>query len=208
MLKLKKGNTVPFPEKLGEGFEVRGDSIVANVDADKIGPLVEAFIRSHRSVFNFRLELVTTEMLTDWQGTRPGYSYREIYSLILARAADIAEELGEDVGSAFPDPMEFFRTNGGMLVEDGTSTFSFTAEDDTITCEPFNVVTLTGNLVALRALLQEAGIPQVEHLVTAPETFTEKEKGEKRVSSPVWFESVYTIPKHYKEMMFEGKFRI
>ena len=57
MLKMRKGCTVPFPEKLEEGYTEAEHRIVANVSADKIAAVMEHFIRTRREPIFFILEL-------------------------------------------------------------------------------------------------------------------------------------------------------
>ena len=45
---MRKGCTVPFPEKLEEGYTEAEHRIVANVSADKIAAVMEHFIRTRR----------------------------------------------------------------------------------------------------------------------------------------------------------------
>ena len=57
MLQLKEGYKVPFPEKLYEGFEVYDNSIIANVNADKLEDVIQHFIVMQGGHLFFILEL-------------------------------------------------------------------------------------------------------------------------------------------------------
>lgn len=59
MLKLKQGCTVPFPEKLSEGYTYDEPWFQANVDADKIERVIAHFISLHNEPLFFILELPT-----------------------------------------------------------------------------------------------------------------------------------------------------
>ena len=46
-LKLKIGSKVEFDSELYEGFQLEGNSIIANVSADKVNAVMRHFIAMH-----------------------------------------------------------------------------------------------------------------------------------------------------------------
>ena len=49
MLTMRKGFSIPFADKLSEGYKMDGKFFTANVSAQKTLPLLESFIKLHEN---------------------------------------------------------------------------------------------------------------------------------------------------------------
>lgn len=187
MLKLKQGCTVPFPEKLSEGYSYDEPWFHANVDADKIERVIAHFISLHNEPLFFILELPTNfKYETE---TAPGEVeclHKDIYYIdgcTQETALAILEKAAE------------------LLINDGMAEFGFGchASKDEIMAGKYNVVDIyTHNKDLYDGFFETHGIERTEPLVTAWQTFSEEHYGEcSRIDTDG--KSVYDIPEMLKD---------
>lgn len=181
MLKLKQGCRVPFAESLSEGYELSENKIVANVDADKILPLMREFIRSHDEPVFFFLELPTRKD----EETEADVTHRDVYYLDGLTGEEACALLGE---------------NGELLAQDGLCTFGFGGHfsGDELISEKYNVICLySQNAAEQTALFERLSVPKTEYLLTAWDLFGPSAYGESaRIT--VGGRTVFDLPALYK----------
>ncbi|MBQ9415089.1 MAG: hypothetical protein IJU16_08205 [Clostridia bacterium] len=166
MLKLRKGSVVPFPERLFEGFEVDGNTIIANVSADKIRALMERFIDDHREPLFFILELPCHR--DDETEIKPGLVealHRDVYYL-------------DDCTGA--EAREILRRFGDVLINDGLCTFGFgghRSNDELVFGKYNETVAFSRKIERMAEMFEEHRIPWTAELVTARRTFSANHPG-------------------------------
>jgi len=164
MLNMVTGCQVPFPERLSEGYDVGVKYVRANLNAEKIAAAMKGFITSHRRERVFFILELPTKMAEEPEPER--VLHKDVYYLdncTAEQALGLMEEFGE------------------LLVQDGMSAFGFGAQEsnDEIMSEKFNLVTFWAHrLVKFKPLLEELGIPEVEELTTAWDTFDREHPGQ------------------------------
>ena len=167
MLILRKGCTVPFPEKIHEEYEVNDNCIIANIDADKIENLLLDFIRMHTEPLFFILEIPSK--LEDENIVEPRWVeglHKDVYYIdgcTQEQALVIVEQIGE------------------LLINDGLSSFGFGCHisHDEIMVGKYNVITIySQNLDSYNVLLEKNELKRVNNLITAWDTFTHDAPGE------------------------------
>ncbi len=166
MLHMIKGCTVPFPEQLFEGYEINGNRIIANVDADKIENIFRRYIAMH--------------------GEEEGFFFLE-----LPARQDEEEKLNEDVFkkhkhvyyidalSAF-QALQILSRSGELLIHDGLSYFGFGYPEkrDEIMLGKYNVITIDAPEIGSYAdCFEKEGIRRVDQLKTAWDTFSQDHPG-------------------------------
>lgn len=170
MINLRKGFTVPFPEKLYEGYQVNEYSIIANVNAYKTLDVVEHFIREHNEPLFFILEL-PARLDTETE-VRPGVVnglHKDIYYID---------------GCSVEEALTIMDRVGELLINDGMSEFGFGGHNsqDEIMVNKYNVVTLYGREVEkYKGFFEKHDIEQVQELITAWDTFSPEHLGQSRM---------------------------
>lgn len=187
MLKLRKGCTVPFPEKLLEGYEYIESGIIANVDADKIRSVLEHFIAIHDEPVFFILELPAKLDDETKFGTW------------------IAESVHRDVyyidGCTTEEALDILIRTADLMINDGLCTFGFGCHQskEEIMVGKYNVISIyTRNIEGYDGFFESHEIDRVENLITAWDTFTQETPGE-CVRFDTDGKSVYDIPEMFKE---------
>lgn len=169
MLQMSKGCKVPHPEKLEAGFEVLGDNMLnANVDADMLADVLLDFVKLHAD--------------------EPVYFFLELppesrSALQVSYGQNI---VGEDNETYYLDDLNLERVQeimakvGNLLIQDGICRFGFGGNysNDHIIADKYNVLSVFSmDLEPVKELFLQRGIPQVEELLTAWDTFSEEEPG-------------------------------
>ncbi len=163
---LRKGCTVPFPEKLEEGYCVSDGYIFANVSADKIKDIMARFIRMHKEPVFFILELPTKQ---EDEAEAPGGFVKELHKDVYYIDGCSAEEALTVLSSV-----------GDLLINDGLSSFGFGGHEsnDEIMFGKYNITTVfSSDLTKYGPFFERCGIGRVDHLVTAWDTFSKEHPG-------------------------------
>lgn len=187
MLNMKKGCTVPFPEKLKEEYQVGENRLTANVGADKLKEVLEHFLSMYEEPVFFILELPTNA--NDEERGAGG----EI------------NELHKDVyyidGLSAKDALLLLKREGELLIHDGISQFGFGGHetgDEIMVCSYNVVIIFSGNTGKYKGFFEAHGINETKELITAWDTFSRENPG----SCSVFAEEgrdIYSIPELYKD---------
>lgn len=187
MLKLRKGSTVPFPEKLHEGYLYSPPYFTANVNADKLEKLLAHFIAIHSEPLFFILELPTKR--ENEPQLRPGaigVFHNDVYYID---------------GCTQEKALTVLNQTAEILINDGLCSFGFGCHEshDEIMVEKYNIVYIhTQNKDRFDGFFEAHGIRHTEELVTAWDTFTQDAPGESaRVDTDG--KSIYDIPDLLKD---------
>lgn len=188
MLKLRKGNKVPFPEMLSEGYMHEDDRITANVSADKLKAVLAHFIAVHKEPLFFILELPSN--LKRQKILRPG----------------VMEAFQNDVyyidGCTQEKAVAILEKTADILINDGMSSFGFGCHEshDEIMVGKYNVVTVfCSNPKVYEGFFEQHEIHEDAQLVTAWDTFRKNHYGEsKRVDTDG--KNIFDIPDMLKDM--------
>ena len=189
MLELKTGCSVPFPEKLFEGYEPRENVIYANINASRVLDMMKRFAEMNNEPMFFILEL-------------PRRYYDGITESKILRDVDDYDVYfidGMDVKSV----CDLLDTVGPFLVKDGMNLFGVGCHEsgEEILFGRYNVMTLyTKNAGTYRSFFDNFGIKETDNLVTAWDTFDREHAGECRLYvSEVTGKTIYDIPEVYKD---------
>ena len=166
MLKMKKGCTVPFPEKLSEAYEVRGNSIIANVGADKIEEILQHFIAAHDELQFFILELPTN--LNDEE------------KIMCGNINTLHNDVYYIDGCSKDETLTILSGVGDILINDGISSFGFGCHEsgDEIMFGKYNVMTIfSSSIEKFEPFLEKHNIPKVDKLFTAWDMFSPEHPG-------------------------------
>ncbi len=187
MLKFRKGCTVPFPEKIHEEYEINENSIIANIDADKIEDLLSDFIKLHNEPLFFILEIPSKQC--DEIEIKPG----------------IVESLHKDVyyidGCAQEEALNIVSRIGKLLVNDGLSSFGFGCHisHDEIMVGKYNVITIYSQTPEnYNELLEKNELKRVDKVMTAWDTFTQNNPG-KSVKIETDGKDIFDIPEMFAD---------
>ena len=162
MLQMIEGCRIYDPSALQEGYSAIKYGFVANVNADKILPLVESFVKLHNEYCFLILEVPTN--LQD--ETDPSVRHKDVYYLD-GLTAEMATQLLQSIGK--------------ILVHDGLSTFGIGIHSggNEILCGKYNVVTVyTKTPDRYAGFFEKQEIPCVSELKTAWDYFTRETPGE------------------------------
>lgn len=194
MLEMIQGCSVPFPEKLSEGYELhQGDGgavknyFIANVNASKTETLFRDFITAHNEPLFFILEIPCNinEETPNEEGVYEHY-YKNVYyidGLSREEAAAILEQ------------------KGSLLIHDGLSCFGFGGHEsqDEIMQGKYGIITaFTQKPEVFRSFFEEHDIPQAEHLITAWDTFSADNPGMSRTYAENGG-NIYDLPAYFKD---------
>ena len=162
MLQMIEGCCIHDPSVLCEGYSASKYGFAANVNADKILPLVESFVKLHNEYCFLILEVPTN--LQD--ETDPSVRHKDVYYLD-GLTAEMATQLLQSLGK--------------ILVHDGLSTFGIGIHSggNEILCGKYNVVTVyTKTPDRYAGFFEKQEIPCVSELKTAWDYFTRETPGE------------------------------
>lgn len=166
MLKMKKGCTVPFPEKLFESYQIEENRITANVGADKIEEVIKNFIVMHNEPQFFILELPTND--NDEEKTEDGSietAHKDVYYID---------------GCSQAHTLEILNRVGDLLINDGLCCFGFGCHEsgDEIMFYQYNVMNIfSQNIDKYESFMKQHDVPKVENVVTAWDTFSYEHPG-------------------------------
>ena len=161
MLNMIKGCKISDPSVLNEGYERTNTGFFANVNAEKIQPLLKSFVELHNEWSFIILEVPTNakeETSLHSDGTQP--RHKDVYYL---------DGLTPERATAFLD------TFGEWLIHDGLSNFGIGVHSgaNEILVGKYNVVTIyTRTPETYRGFFEMHGIQQVRNLKTAWDYFT------------------------------------
>lgn len=184
VLDMVKGCQVPFPERLFEGCEIGTRYIRMLLDAGRIPLALEKFLELRRREQVFIILELPTNQKEEPEPER--VLHKDIYYLdgcSQEQALSLLEEYGE------------------LLIQDGMSAFGFGGHElgDEIMVEKYNLVTLWSRRpVKFRPLLEELGLPEQQHLVTAGETFDQEHPGQCQMITLNGI-TVYDLPEMLKD---------
>ena len=188
MLKFRKGCTVPFPEKIHEEYEINENSIIANIDADKIEDLLSDFIKLHNEPLFFILEIPSKQC--DETEIKP----------------NIVKSLHKDIyyidGCTQEESLNIVSKIGKLLVNDGLSSFGFGCHisHDEIMVGKYNVITIYSQTPEnYNELLVKNKFKRVDKLITAWNTFTQNNPG-KSVKIETDGKDIFDIPEMFADL--------
>lgn len=187
MLNMKKGCTVPFPERLREEYQIGENRMMANVGADKLMEVLEHFLSMYSEPIFFILELPTNandeERGEDGSINEP---HKDVYYID---------------GCSREEALALLKSEGELLINDGLSQFGFGGHetgDEIMVCSYNIVVIFSRNLSKYKGFFEAHGIGETKELVTAWDTFSQEHPGcclsyaeDKR--------DIYSIPARYKD---------
>lgn len=183
MLKLKKGCSVPFPEKLCEQFEVRENRLIANVGTDKIMDMLIKFIDMHNEPLFFILEIPTNAN----------------------EEKENCDTLHKDVfyidGCTQEKMKEILDIAGELLIDDGMNCFGIGCHysKEEILFEKYNVVTIfSKNSEKYEEFFKAHNISKTSNLITAWQTFSKEHYGECEICT-VDNKDIYSLPEKLKQ---------
>ena len=198
MLKMRKGSTVPHPEKLYPSYQIMGalspddpgetrQVISANIDDDQMETALRHFIEMHDEPLFFILEIPTN------QKDEPKNKRGDI------------EKFHKDVyyidGCEKSKALDILRQVGEIVISDGMCQFGFGCHysGEEIMIGKYNVATLfVRDPAVYRDFFAKLGIPETDKLVTAWETFSRWNPGDS-VCFPVNGKDIYDIPEILKD---------
>ncbi len=186
MIELKLCCKVPFPDKLFEGYEIKDNTIIANVNASKVMDMMRCFIEMHEEPMFFILEIPSN-----------AYDGESEHKWTNDPGDDVYYADGLDKESA----LRWLDGVGNFLIKDGLNTFGFAGHEsnDEILFGKYNVMTFyTRNPSGFANMFKKFEIPEMKDLVTAWDTFDREHPGEcSRYESNG--KTIYDIPEAYKE---------
>lgn len=162
MLNMIKGCKIHDPSVLFEGYAQTEFGFIANVNAQNIQPLLEAYVRLHNERCFVILEVPTNIN----EETTPGTTHKDVYYL----------------DGLTPDrAVEFLQVYGPWLVHDGLSSFGIGLHSggNEIVSGNYNVVTVYTKIPQKhRGFFEAQRIFEVDHLKTAWDYFTDGTPGD------------------------------
>ena len=191
-----QGCSVPFPEALSEGYEVRDGWIIANVNAEKMLDVFKMFVVFHRDKrgFFFLETPVNRDEEEELQSSVGEGLHRRVYYI-------------DDLSSE--ESFALLVRSGELLINDGISSFGFGfLTRDEIIRDKYNVVKIVSpELESYDKFFQSLKIPRVNSLKTAWDTFSEENPGiAERVE--IDGKTVFDLPNEYKDWgIYEAEIR-
>ncbi len=168
MLKMIKGVKINDADKLNEEYTVNENSLVANINADKILKIINDFVDMQKEPLFLILEVPTSEENEKIKGNIIKQIHKDVYYLD-NMSITLAKELLKVFGNLF--------VNDGMA-QIGVGNHVTNAE---IMTGKYNVVTIfygKDDSKKYNELLNNNGIKKVDELVTAWNFFNESNPGE------------------------------
>lgn len=166
MLNMVDGCSVPDPSVLFEGYARTKSGFAANMDADKIKPLFESFIRLHKEPCFMILEVPTNAKDEPALCWGKGPLHKDVYYLD---------------GLTPERAMEFLDVFGKWLIHDGLSSFGIGLHSggNEIMRGKYNVVTVyTRDASKYCGFFESHGVTEVGELITAWDYFTANSPGD------------------------------
>ena len=187
MLKMKKGCSAPFPERLYEQYEVKENMIVANVGTDKIKDMMLDFIDMHDEWLFFILEIPTSlkDEPKDEKGELIGM-HKDVYYID---------------GCSQKKAKSLLLDSGKLLIDDGMNCFCFGCHKskEEILFDQYNVMTIfTREPEKYDDFFEAYGIAKTDKLITAWKTFSDEHYGECRQLT-IGNRDIYSISEEYKK---------
>ncbi len=167
MLEMIRGCNVNKCNELYEQYQSDENGFTANVNASKIGKLLEEFISMQSEKLFFILEL-------------PASAQRE-QELRTSNTFPFHKEVYYIDGLSNKKALELIRNYGEILIHDGLTEFGFGVHDGSseIMCYKYNVVKIwTKDPNRYTPLFSKMDIPFAKHCTTAWETFNENNPGD------------------------------
>lgn len=186
-MRLKSGCKVPFPDLLEEGYMVKGNQIIANIDIKNIEAVMQHFIMMHEEPLFFILELPAAA--NDESEIRPG----------------VVKELHKDVyyidGCTQEEALAILLKAGNILFNDGLSAFGYGGHesDDEIMFGKYNVLTIfSKDIEKYDEFFGAHKVKKKSNILTAWEIFDKDHPG---ISERVTIEGkdVFSLPKQFEE---------
>jgi len=186
-MQFRKGNKVPFPDKIADSYAYSASNYRANVDADKLKELLRRFILMQEEELFFILEMPTSRQDELKLGNgKIEKLHKDIYGVgycTVERSLKLLDMLAE------------------LLINDGMCAFGFGCHEshDEIMVGKYNVVWLYARSgKTYDSLFDQLEIPKVDELVTAWDTFTHDDPGES-MSVETGGKRVYDIPEMLRD---------
>ncbi|MBQ7798643.1 MAG: hypothetical protein IJ371_05920 [Clostridia bacterium] len=170
-MRFSRGYGVPNADLINEGFEVKGNSIIINVDDLHMKELLYKFIDtlSYPSFFFLELPLNKEEEIKlRKKDTDPFHS--DVYYIDGRTQNELKSILSQ---------------SGKLLINDGLCSFGFGSNIKPleICCTKYNVVYIyTNEIEKYGKILKDMGINQVDKLITAWDTFTQENPGRAEIA--------------------------
>lgn len=188
VINLRKGSCVQNQDQLSEGYQLDGLQVIANIGADKIVDLLHRFIYMYDEPMFFILELHTNQQneTESPQGQIQSF-HNDVYYID---------------GCSKEDALMILDRVGELLINDGLCSFGFGCHytKDEVMIEKYNVVRINSSDVQkFSTFFEQLQVPQVEHLITAWNTFTQDQPGES-FSVKMNGKDAYDIPEILSDM--------
>ncbi|MBE6139310.1 MAG: hypothetical protein E7174_02235 [Firmicutes bacterium] len=168
MLKMIKGVKIHCANKLNEEYMIDGNSIIANINADKISKIINDFVDIQKEPLFLILEIPTNKKNENIKDDIINQTHKDVYYLDNMSISYVKEILNK-FGKLF--------INDG-IAQIGVGNHITNAE---IMTSKYNVITLFSGkdkLEKYKELLEHNNIKQVDKLVTAWDFFTKENPGE------------------------------
>lgn len=187
MLNMVKGCRISDPSVLDEGYQRIEDGFAANVNAEKIQPVLESFIRLHNEFCFVILEIPTNA--------------KEEAALRSDGAAPLHKDVYYLDGLTSERALDFLRVFGEWFVHDGMSTFGIGIHSgaNEILVDKYNVVRVyTKTPQRYHGFFESHGIPEAAELKTAWDYFTRETPGDSFLYTHKGT-TVYDLVEHLKQ---------
>lgn len=168
MLKMIKGVKIKDADKLNEEYTIDENSLIANINADKILKIINQFVDMQKEPLFLILEVPTSQNNEEVKGNVIEQTHKDVYYLD---------------NMSIPFVKELLTVFGNLFVNDGMSQIGVGnhVTNAEIMTDKYNVVTIfNGKDEQTRyiELLNNNGIKKVDELVTAWNFFNESNPGE------------------------------
>ena len=159
MIKIKKGSIIPENIKIKEEYKVENDTIVLNIDVDKINKLLKSFVNLQKEELFLFIEVPTNI-------NEEKENYTDVYYLD---------------GISINEIDELLNMYGDILINDGLCEFGFGVKsfNEEIMSLKYNMITIysKGNVNKYIDLLNELKINKTIDFKSAWDYFTEENPG-------------------------------
>ena len=162
MIKIKKGSIIPENIKIKEEYKVENDTIVLNIDVDKINKLLKSFVNLQKEELFLFIEIPTN--INELNEEKENYT--DVYYLD---------------GISINEIDELLNGYGDILINDGLCEFGFGVKsfNEEIMSLKYNMITIysKGNVNKYIDLLNELKINKTIDFKSAWDYFTEENPG-------------------------------
>lgn len=159
MIKIKKGSIIPENIKIKEEYKVENDTIVLNIDVDKINKLLKSFVKMQKEELFLFIEVPTNI-------NEEKENYTDVYYLD---------------GISINEIDELLNMYGDILINDGLCEFGFGVKsfNEEIMSLKYNMITIYSkeNVNKYIDLLNELKINKTINFKSAWDYFTEENPG-------------------------------